>query len=273
MPTPPDVDDHVTTPDGTRSRVLAVIPLTSGNGYRVPVLRDSDETETPPNSRVSTLVYVADQVVELSHPYDWTSTASGPSAPLACEVKTGDVLPPARAATGRPSLHDDEGPILSPQVVLTVSWDQYDRVVVITTRDAMQQVRTYRRGLEEVMDPSRPYVSTKRRTRPKGPAKHPEVFHGPIINERGAQFILQERNRRGGRPRQNEPKYDPEKPPLFDEETGDLMPYIVMMPGRSVHSGDGLEGASWRSPHTFSPTARRLPEVKQILEREGVETP
>lgn len=259
-----------------QARALAVIPLSTGNGYRVPALllppEDAPDDAPPPDplNDTVTVVFVnpsapgdddAPPPFTLPHPYDWTAMRDL-SCPLACELRPGDMLPPASGVPGRPNEHSASPVVLGPQAVLSVLWDSYDQMVIVQTKDTTGQLRRYKRGPEDMVDFTRPYTRPKIRTTRR--AVQPESFQGPFVSRKGAQFVLQERSSRGGRLPKGAPRFDPELPPQFDPETGDLIPYVVMLPSRN----EVMEG-TWRSPTTFSPTARAMPEVRSILRAGG----
>jgi hypothetical protein len=255
---PPTPDTEVDTPSGDHGRVLAVLPLGWAPGYRVPVRLTDDS--------VVTLVYApwTEAPIELQHPVRWEDPER-PAAPLACEIRPGDTLPPARGVPGRPG-HLEDGGVTGVQAVTSVTHltDPAEEVR-FTTRDPQGRVRRYSYDPEEVVDLTRP-----RRKRPfkRRRAVQPERFDGPYVSPTGAQFIFQERPSTGGRPPAGSPRYDETWPLQLHPDTGDPMPYVVQAPT----CGERLSAVR-RSASILSPTARRTPEGQHCLRLEGLLPP
>lgn len=247
----PRAGTRTTLPDGREVDVLATIPLDFAHGYRV-VVRDVDLSD-PLDSE--TLVWTSDDEPPraLRHPVVWCDP-DRPALPLACELRAGDTLPPARGRPGRPNLHREDADTLTPMTVTSVVWDGYD--VRITTRDADGIVRRYHYDPEETIDFSRP----RRRRTPRARAQAPEQFAGPYVSQTGAQFVFQARPAHGGRVPRNAPRFDETLPPLLHPDTGELIPYVVLAPPRSQPVSAVL-----RHPSVFTETARKMPEVRAIL--------
>jgi len=281
---PPTSAGQEFTIDDVTYVTIAVIPLSSGLGYRIParIVPSSPDVATDPISSSRTFVFKnGEDPVQLPHPFPWESVGEAHAAPLACELRVGDSLPPAAGKPGRPNEHRTDADIRSTMVVNSVHYDEFRGTVQIVTRDAQGLVRRYHRSPDESVDFSRPYV----RKTPSAPAipssesgaatgtgfkraVQPEEYEGPFTSPTGAQFIFQKRSTRGGRIPKTAPLYDPTLPPQFDETSGDLLPYVVMAPSQR----ESIVG-TWGTVHAFSPTARRLPQVQRILRDHGVPLP